>query len=111
MINFEIFKDKINEFRFRLKADNGEIILASEGYKAKSSCKNGIKSVIKNSLKDSNFKRLKSKNLTDYYFILKARNGRVIGVSEMYTTTWGMEVGIKSVSENVLLNSDILDLT
>ena len=45
---FEMFEDKAGEFRFRLKARNGEIIAASEGYKAKSSCKNGIDSVIKN---------------------------------------------------------------
>ncbi len=45
---FEIFKDKREEYRFRLKARNGEIILASEGYTAKASCKNGINSVVKN---------------------------------------------------------------
>ncbi len=45
---FEIYVDKAGEFRFRLKAKNGEPILASEGYKAKASCKNGIESVIKN---------------------------------------------------------------
>ena len=46
---FEIYEDKAGEFRFRLKARNGEAILASEGYKAKASAKNGIESVIKNS--------------------------------------------------------------
>lgn len=46
---FEIYKDKAGEYRFRLKAKNGEPILASEGYKAKASCKNGIESVRKNS--------------------------------------------------------------
>ncbi|MCL1838848.1 MAG: YegP family protein [Propionibacteriaceae bacterium] len=45
---FEIYKDKAGEFRFRLKATNGEIILASEGYKAKASCLNGIDSVVRN---------------------------------------------------------------
>lgn len=45
---FEMYEDKAGEFRFRLKARNGEIILASEGYKAKASCKNGIESVRKN---------------------------------------------------------------
>lgn len=46
---FEIFKDKRGEFRLRLRAKNGEIILASEGYTAKASCKNGIDSVVRNS--------------------------------------------------------------
>lgn len=45
---FEMYTDKGGEFRFRLNARNGENILASEGYKSKASCKNGISSVIKN---------------------------------------------------------------
>ena len=45
---FEMYLDKAGEFRFRLKARNGEIIATSEGYKAKASCLNGIESVKKN---------------------------------------------------------------
>ena len=45
---FEIYTDKAGEFRFRLKATNGQIIAVSEGYKAVASCKNGIESVKKN---------------------------------------------------------------
>lgn len=45
---FEVFKDQSNEYRFRLKAPNGEIIATSEGYTAKASCFNGIESVKKN---------------------------------------------------------------
>ncbi len=45
---FEIYTDKSGEFRFRLKATNGEIIAVSEGYKTLTSCKNGIESVKKN---------------------------------------------------------------
>ena len=45
---FEVYTDKAGEYRFRLKASNGEIIAASEGYKAKASCLNGIESVRKN---------------------------------------------------------------
>ena len=46
--NFEMYEDKGGEFRFRLKARNGEIIATSEGYKTKASCENGIESVKKN---------------------------------------------------------------
>ncbi len=46
---FEVYQDKAGEYRFRLKAKNGEIIATSEGYKAKASCINGIESVKKNS--------------------------------------------------------------
>lgn len=45
---FEMYTDKAGEYRFRLKARNGEIIAVSEGYKAKASCLNGIESVRKN---------------------------------------------------------------
>ena len=45
---FEIYKDKAGEFRFRLKAGNGEVIAVSEGYTQKSSCLNGVDSVTKN---------------------------------------------------------------
>ncbi len=45
---FEVYTDKREEFRFRLKARNGEIILASEGYARKDSCLNGVESVRSN---------------------------------------------------------------
>ena len=45
---FEIYLDKSGEYRFRLKATNGQIIAVSEGYRAMASCKNGIESVRKN---------------------------------------------------------------
>lgn len=45
---FEVYNDKKGEFRFRLKATNGQIIAVSEGYKAISGCLNGIESVKKN---------------------------------------------------------------
>ena len=45
---FEIYLDKAGEYRFRLKAVNGQIITSSEGYKQKKSCLNGIESVRKN---------------------------------------------------------------
>ena len=43
---FEIYLDKADMFRYRLIAPNGESLAISEdGYKSKSSCMNGIKSV------------------------------------------------------------------
>ena len=47
---FEVYADKAGEFRFRLKAGNGQIIATSEGYKAMKSCLNGIESVKKNAV-------------------------------------------------------------
>ena len=45
---FEVYADKAGEFRFRLKATNGQVIAVSEGYKAMASCLNGVESVQKN---------------------------------------------------------------
>ena len=45
---FEMYQDKAGEYRFRLKARNGQIIAVSEGYTAKAGCLNGIESVQKN---------------------------------------------------------------
>ena len=45
---FEVYTDKAGEFRFRLKATNGQVITVSEGYKTIASCLNGVESVKKN---------------------------------------------------------------
>lgn len=43
--SFEVFQDAKGEYRFRLKAANGEIISVSEGYKKKASCLKGVESL------------------------------------------------------------------
>ena len=99
MAKFEIYKDAKSEYRFRLKAGNGQNILASEGYSSKAGCENGIESVRKNSQDDGRYDRKKSSN-GKHYFNLKASNGQVIGTSEMYESSSGMENGIDSVKTN-----------
>ena len=47
---FEVYLDKKGEYRFRLKAINGQIIAVSEGYVKMASCINGIDSVRKNAV-------------------------------------------------------------
>ena len=47
---FEVYTDKGGEFRFRLKATNGQIIAISEGYTTLANCLNGVESVKKNSV-------------------------------------------------------------
>lgn len=42
---FEVYVDVAGEYRFRLKASNGEIIAVGEGYKTKDQCINGVNSV------------------------------------------------------------------
>ena len=96
---FEIYKDKAGEFRFRLLAKNKEAILASEGYKTKAACKNGIASVAKNSQDKEMFEVKETKN-GKAHFVLKAKNSQVVGTSQMYTTKRGAGCGIRSVATN-----------
>jgi uncharacterized protein YegP (UPF0339 family) len=99
MSKFVISKRTNDEYQFNLKAQNGQVILTSQGYTTKASCENGIESVRTNSLEDKNFERNKSFNNKDY-FNLRAGNNQIIGTSEMYENTTGMETGIASVMKN-----------
>ena len=96
---FELYTDKAGEFRFRLKAGNGEVILASEGYKQKASATNGIESVKKNAPDDARFER-KETDAGNFRFNLKSTNGQVIGTSESYKSASGRDNGIESVKKN-----------
>ena len=96
---FELKKTPSGEFRFNLKAGNGEIILTSEGYKAKASAKNGIASVQKNCGDSSKYNKLVAKN-GKFYFALKAANSQIIGSSQMYASESGRDNGVDSVKKN-----------
>jgi len=93
---YEVYKDTSGEYRFRLKAPNGEIILASEGYKAKAGCMNGIESVKENSVLEARFESYEDA-AGKHRFRLKAANAEIIGVSEAYESEHGMKDGISSV--------------
>lgn len=98
MATFELYKDKAGEFRFRLKAGNGEIILASEGYKAKDSALNGVESVKKNAADDARYEC--KTTAAGSSFNLLAANGQVIGSSQVYATEQSRDAGIDSVKRN-----------
>ncbi len=109
-----VMKKVPSGIKFDLKATNGEIILSSEVYKSKASCKAGIMSVIKNSVggiddltvegAKTKVKHPKFEMYTDkkgeFRFRLKATNGQIIGVSEGYKTKKSCENGIASVKKN-----------
>ena len=96
---FELYSDKSGEFRFRLKAGNGENILASEGYKAKSSAENGIESVKKNASDDARYEKKETAS-GKHMFNLKSTNGQVVGTSQSYESASGRDNGIESVTKN-----------
>jgi uncharacterized protein len=99
MGQFTVKTGKDGQFYFNLKADNGQIILGSEGYTTRAACDNGIASVKKNSAESDNYARNESTN-GKFYFNLKAGNGQVIGKSQMYESEDGMVNGIASCIKN-----------
>ncbi|WP_210148405.1 YegP family protein [Chryseobacterium scophthalmum] len=109
MGKFTISKRKNDEYQFNLKAGNGEIILTSEGYTTKANCQKGIESVRINSQDDARYDRRVAVNEKDY-FVLKARNGEIIGKSQYYSSKSSMEIGISSVKTNAP-TAEIVDET
>lgn len=93
---FEIYKDKAGEFRFRLKAGNGEVVLTSEGYSSRSGAMNGVDSVKKNAPNAERFDATETKS-GKYRFNLKAANHQVIGTSQNYDSASSRDNGIKAV--------------
>ncbi|MGH8080415.1 MAG: YegP family protein [Lysobacter sp.] len=96
---YVISKQTDGQYRFALKAGNGEKILNSESYPAKASCLNGIESVRTNSPDDARYERKTAKDQSPY-FVLKAANHQVIGTSEMYSSAAARDNGIASVKLN-----------
>lgn len=99
MGKFVVSIRKNQEFQFKLKAANGQIILSSEGYTTKAACMKGVESVRKNSQVEGRFDILESKN-GKIYFHLRATNGQIIGASEQYESLAGCKNGIQSVMKN-----------
>ena len=92
-------KNDGGQFTFNLQAANGQVILSSQRYSSKASAENGIASVKTNASLDERYERKKSSD-DQHYFVLVASNKEVIGRSEMYKATSGMENGISSVKTN-----------
>lgn len=106
---FEMYTDKAGEFRFRLLAGNGQNILASEGYKTKTACQNGIESVKTNAPHDERYEK-KEAGTDKFKFNLKAANHQVIGTSQTYKSASGRDNGIESVKTNAP-KAEVEDLT
>lgn len=110
MAKFEVYQSgKKQEYRFRLKADNGQTILSSEGYSTKAAAMNGIDSVKKNAGDTKRFtKSTTPSNM--FRFELLAGNNQTIGVSQNYKSESGRNNGIDSVKRNAV-KAQIKDLT
>lgn len=120
MGKYEVKRGK-SGFRFNLLAANGQIIGSSEVYTTKASCLSGIASVRRNAplsplsalceavpstLPCPRFE-LYCDKAGEFRFRLRARNGKIILISEGYTRKEGALRGIESVRKNA--DSVIID--
>lgn len=92
---YNLTKASSGQFHWNLSASNGEKILSSELYTSKAGAQAGIASCRVNSPIDSRYDKRVAAN-GQYYFVLKAGNGEVIGTSESYVTTAGRDNGIEA---------------
>jgi uncharacterized protein len=95
---FEIFKGLDSKYYFRLRAANGEIVIASQAYTTKASAKKGVASIRTNGGDVANFEIIPAQN-DQFYFVLRAANGKVIGRGEAYVSESNAEAAIESISE------------
>jgi uncharacterized protein YegP (UPF0339 family) len=84
---------------FNLKATNGQVILTSVMHASLADCNAAIESVREYCTDDSRYERKISAD-NKPYFNLTSPAGQVIGKSEMYESSAGMENGIASVKKN-----------
>ncbi|MNR32160.1 hypothetical protein D3C85_1497220 [compost metagenome] len=96
MEKFVINRNGNGEFRFDFTDKRGHVILSSGGYTRKFMCLKGIESVKRNSQDSIKFYRKASSN-NEFYFNLKAFNGKVIGISQMFKEPFLREKGIESL--------------
>ena len=96
---FELSKSSNDQFRFVLKAGNGEVILTSELYTTRASAENGIASVRTNSPLDERYEKKTATN-GKFHFNLQAGNHQVIGTSQLYASEASRDKGIASVKTN-----------
>lgn len=109
-----VIREVPSGIKFDLVAANGQGIAVSEVYESRAACIRGIESVRKNAPKAKVEDQIggEGKTVTNpkfelyvdktgqYRFRLRARNGKIIAVSEGYSTRAACENGIESVRKN-----------
>ena len=119
---YQVYRDVAGKFRFRLLAENGQIVAVGEAYEQHESCMNGIKSIQRNcdaqieDLTAAEVTRIPNPKYQVFYdekckwrFHLNARNGEVIAQSEGYESKQGCMNGIEAVKSSC--SAEIEDLT
>jgi len=106
---FEIYSWKDRQYYFRLRAVNNKILLTSKGYSSLSEAKKGITQVRCNAGISSRFKKMIAQN-QKFYFILLAKNGKVICTSENYNSKQALDNAIKTVEANATKATEKIDV-
>jgi len=98
---FEIYKNKKSQqFHYRLKAVNGQVILQGKSYATKKESAKAIESVLLNGNDESCYEVKESED-GQKYFVLRSSTGEVIGRSQFYKSESGLKNGIMSVGNNI----------
>ncbi len=106
---FEIYSGKDKQYYFQLRAGNNRIVLTSEGYSSLSEAKKGITQVRRNAAINSRFKKKIAQN-RKVYFVLLAKNGKVIGTSENYNSNQDRDNAIRTVKANATKATEEIDV-
>jgi uncharacterized protein YegP (UPF0339 family) len=104
---FQVFRGFDGAYYFHLRADNGEIVLQSQPYTRRASAVAGTQSVWNNGTNLANYEIRDAAN-GEAYFVLKAGNGQVIGVSETYYSETNAQRGEETIVQ-LLAGGAILD--
>lgn len=109
-MKFEIFQSKRNKkFYFNLKSRNGQVVLTSQGYTNKASCKKGATAVQKNCNVDKCWNVKTSRN-GKFSFNLVSKNNEVVATSQMYKSKATLVKGMKA-AKRVASNAVMVDMT
>ena len=118
---YQVYRDVAGKFRFRLRAENNQIVAVSEAYESHAGVLNGVTSVQSNCGSGIEDMTIEGTRITNpkyqvfydkscgYRFHLNAKNGEIIAASEGYETKDGCMNGIKAVQASC--NAEIEDLT
>ena len=96
---FQLQKSSDGQFRFRLLAGNGQLLLTGGPYPAYAAALNGIDAVRRNALREGAFSLTESA-AGEHFCVLRAADGQLIGQSQPYASLYSAEQGCDAVRRN-----------
>jgi uncharacterized protein len=104
---FEIFEGADGQHYFHVIAKNGENMLRSEGYTSRQGAERGLEVVRDIGSKRANYEVREARD-AQFYFVLKAGNNEIVGVSELYASKSNAERGFDRLAR-LVTNAKIAD--